>query len=288
MISQGLLQSHESVENERQETGIRIKLEHFLQNLKVQKSIEILKSAVTILCTSNTKLLFLMVLATLPFFLFMVIYEFNVHKLLSDAVSDLLGRTSSIYYYSYDFDYTTKTNWFRNLVPFHLVLSPLMEFFGLTIIINIASQVYAGEQESSSEQVFNLNKMVKGPFITCVLVQLLSTSTLVGLFWTLANHHIVTTGIYYHYMPRDSYIYMLSMGSHALLFVALLYKYLDWSAMWNMGIVISVLEEESGIEALEVSAFFGKHSRATGFQLMLVAFVYSEGVRLPFFTWWSI
>lgn len=41
-------------------------------------------------------------------------------------------------------------------------------------------------------------------------------------------------------------------------FVAVLFKYLDWSALWNMGMVISVMDEETGNEALEMSSYYAK------------------------------
>ncbi|KAA8529554.1 hypothetical protein F0562_033647 [Nyssa sinensis] len=70
---------------------------------------------------------------------------------------------------------------------------------------------------------------------------------------------------------------------HGAAFVALLIKYLDWSAGWNMGIVISILEEVCGIEALELSGYYSTGSTRRGQLLMLVFFVWGLGLRLPCF-----
>jgi Na+-driven multidrug efflux pump len=68
---------------------------------------------------------------------------------------------------------------------------------------------------------------------------------------------------------------------YGVAFVALLTKYLEWSAMWNMSIVISVLEGISGYEAFALSAYFSKGSERRGLILMIVFFVWGLGLRLP-------
>lgn len=51
---------------------------------------------------------------------------------------------------------------------------------------------------------------------------------------------------------------LLAMFYALFFFVAVLFKYLDWSALWNMGMVISVMDEETGNEALEMSSYYAK------------------------------
>uniref|UniRef100_A0A803L0G8 Uncharacterized protein n=1 Tax=Chenopodium quinoa TaxID=63459 RepID=A0A803L0G8_CHEQI len=67
----------------------------------------------------------------------------------------------------------------------------------------------------------------------------------------------------------------------SVMFLALLYKYLDWSAFWNMGMVISCTEEQTGVAALGLSDYYGRHSKKTGFQLMLGFFIFGNVLRLP-------
>lgn len=46
------------------------------------------------------------------------------------------------------------------------------------------------------------------------------------------------------------------------------------SAWWNMGVVISILEEKSGLEALSTSLYLSKGNRFRGFALMLLNFIW--------------
>lgn len=48
-------------------------------------------------------------------------------------------------------------------------------------------------------------------------------------------------------------------------------------------LLISVLGQEYGFGALGMSAYYGRHCKKTGFELMLVIFVYEAFLRLPFF-----
>ncbi|KAK9707362.1 hypothetical protein RND81_07G192400 [Saponaria officinalis] len=266
-----LLQSHDSG-FPRQKPGIRNRVQH-------QKCIKILKSALKNI-TSDTKCMFLMILGTFPLLAFMVIYELNIRKFV-DVISELLVQPSQTYYYNVDLDkfifYDENEHSRKDvrsllqIVPFYMIYTPLVELFSMTVVTKIAAQTYAAE----NDMVLCQKNKLKGILVTSLWVQLLSTSNIVGLFWTLANYYVLSS--------RDIYMNALLVGFHAVFFLAFLYKFLDWSAMWYMGIVVSVLEDEVGIEALEVSGYCRKHSRETrlGFQLMCVFFVYSVVVRLP-------
>ncbi|KDP45379.1 hypothetical protein JCGZ_09628 [Jatropha curcas] len=54
----------------------------------------------------------------------------------------------------------------------------------------------------------------------------------------------------------------------------------DWSAIWDMGIVISVLEEKQGDVAIIASSYLSRGSRLYGFFLMLVFFGWRVALRL--------
>ncbi|XP_057494174.1 uncharacterized protein LOC130779522 [Actinidia eriantha] len=62
-------------------------------------------------------------------------------------------------------------------------------------------------------------------------------------------------------------------------FIGLLTKYLEWSALWNMSIVLSVLEEVCGIEAYSISDYFSRESNGNGLLLMLVFFLWGFVLR---------
>ncbi|KAF8011459.1 hypothetical protein BT93_J1925 [Corymbia citriodora subsp. variegata] len=70
------------------------------------------------------------------------------------------------------------------------------------------------------------------------------------------------------------------MAISGVLFVALFAKYMEWSAIWNTGIVISILEGKHGDIALGVAAYLSRGSRRKGFALMLVFFIWRLALRL--------
>lgn len=309
-LEQALLQPLEEqqqleLQNERHRLNIL--------NLKQLKAFEILNSAVKNV-TSNFKLMILMILSILPFFVFMAFYEIKITEV-CDAVLNVLGPTFMSNEIGFDSDENislistydendSTRKIFRiilELVPFYLFLLPLLELFSLTVVISIsakiyAAKIYAGKIESTTlKETFYQNNNLKGPLITSLWVMLFSTSTLLGLIWAIADRYIVTFGfdyyLYYGYRPYRYYdsgiqvdlcLNILLLVFHALFFLVLLYKYLDWSSLWNMGMVVSVLDGISGLDALQMSAYYRKHCKRTGFQLMLMFFIYSVVVRLPF------
>ncbi|XP_021742268.1 uncharacterized protein LOC110708446 [Chenopodium quinoa] len=302
-FDQALLQPQEEGE-EKQQLELRNE-RHRLKfpNVKQLKSFEILNSAVKNF-TSNTKFLSFVILSILPFFAFIVFYEIQISEA-TDAILRFLVPTSMSYDIGFDSDENislfsttdkndSKRETFRivfELVPLYLILLPLLELFSLTIVINISAKVVdAGNMKSTNlkETLYQKNNF-KGPFITSLWVQLFSASNLFGLIWAVANHSMITARFDYSFwnyryesvLPNNVYVNILSILFHTLISLALLYKYLDWSALWNMAIVISVLEGETGLDALEISAYYRKHCKRTGFQLMLIFFVYIVALRLP-------
>ncbi|PIA62106.1 hypothetical protein AQUCO_00200243v1, partial [Aquilegia coerulea] len=62
--------------------------------------------------------------------------------------------------------------------------------------------------------------------------------------------------------------------------IILTVKWIEWSAVWNMSIVFSVLGERHGLDALGASEYFSEGNRKHGFQLMLLFFVWRIVLRL--------
>ena len=63
---------------------------------------------------------------------------------------------------------------------------------------------------------------------------------------------------------------------------------MEWNAIWNMAVVISVLEEKQGIIALGVSAYVGSGCRLRGLFLMLIFSVWRLALRLSYlYVGWS-
>jgi hypothetical protein len=177
------------------------------------------------------------------------------------------------------------------LVLLYLVPYYLGELFSTILTVHFASSIYTGENRdpiSLKEMIKSSNKVrFKGPFITSLYVLFLSTTTLVGLFWIVANYCILYYGdslttFYYYYTGNYLYDVTIALLATAA-FVVLMVKYLEWSVGWNMSLVISVVEEDlSGIEAFDLSAYYRKGSnKQQGWILMLVFFIWGFVLRLP-------
>lgn len=305
-IDKPVLQPHEQEEPEFQKEShkmgfdLNTQIGQIILELKQLKSLEILQSSLNIIF--NNKFMLLMVLFSIPFFIFMVFFEIKLQQVVYFYSSKFLANPSSYQYYSkvldvYDDDDGSNQSsailrLLLELCSFYLVVYPLIELLSSSAVIKIAGKVHAREKESTLmeiiDEVVPLPSTLKGSLSTYFWVHLLSTSTLVGLFWIVANHFIISARFfaynyysYYYYMgTTELYMNAISIGVHSMVFVAILYKYLDWSALWNMGIVISVLEDERGVDALEMSGYYGKRSRGTGFELMLGFFVFGAFLRL--------
>ncbi|CAN0924027.1 hypothetical protein LINGRAHAP2_LOCUS33914 [Linum grandiflorum] len=81
-------------------------------------------------------------------------------------------------------------------------------------------------------------------------------------------------------MARNSVVIV----AHVAGFVALMVKYMEWSAWWNVSVVVSIIQEEYGLDAFEVSANYGwrsKGSKKRGGVLMFVFFAWGVGMRVP-------
>ncbi|XP_056682892.1 uncharacterized protein [Spinacia oleracea] len=306
-------------QNERlQETGegIGIVDGQGINHLKQLKSFEILKSALKIF-KSNTKFMFLMILSILPYFVFMVFYEMKLQKsiiyassnpLLNhhpikmratriplDVISSILknsvsfsqsvNQTQQYYINYYDDDdntsYLNKRNEFfsdsLHLCLFYLFLYPLLEFLSLSITTKLATEVHAAEKQSTLRELLHQKVNIKGPFITYLYVHLLSSMTLFGLFWIVVWNHLS-----YSFSLRSPSIgFVLYTAIQSVMFLALLYKFMGWSAFWNMVMVISFTQDLTGVAAFGLSDYYGRHCKKTGFHLMLGFFVFGNVLRLP-------
>ncbi|GFY88301.1 hypothetical protein Acr_06g0002410 [Actinidia rufa] len=154
------------------------------------------------------------------------------------------------------------------LVPLHL-----LELFSAVLTVDLASKLHTGETPMNFSEIVQRSikeARFKGPLITSILVHYLSTCTILGIIWLV---------IQYYYISRNLYHGYLLVIVFAAAFIALLTKYLEWSAMWNMSIVISVLEEVCGTEAYALSDRFSRGNNGYGLLLMLVFFLWGFVLR---------
>ncbi|XP_074267685.1 uncharacterized protein LOC141591215 [Silene latifolia] len=276
---------------ETQETKVVTKFTanwHVIHYFKLVKTFDIMKSALKIFA-SNTKLMFLMLFSIIPLYVFMVFYEIKLQKVIvaaPGAFSDPY-RITTVYLgdESRSLDQVIKihndTDGMEYLFDvfllylLYLVIYPLLELLSMTITIQIAARVYTGEEPPATlKEVFCGKINSRGVLITYGYVHLLSSLTLLGLISVVVTHLIFTRNYQSPFGDFQSLgigdcLCLLLLGIHIMIFVALLYKYVDWSAFWNMTMVISVLEDESGLDAFGMTVHYGKHCNLTGLQLML-------------------
>ncbi|KAF8011464.1 hypothetical protein BT93_J1927 [Corymbia citriodora subsp. variegata] len=108
----------------------------------------------------------------------------------------------------------------------------------------------------------------------------LSCLTFLGLFSLASNLYGLSS-----YFGPVGFSRVLS----GVLFVALFAKYMEWNAIWNIGFVISILEEKHGDVALGVAAYLSRGSRRKGLALVLVVFIWrlALGLSCLYFAWRS-
>ncbi|PSS28638.1 Neuromedin-K receptor like [Actinidia chinensis var. chinensis] len=253
-------------------------MENNNSRLNPMKVSDMLKMAVRI-SHQNINFIIFILLTSLPLFCTMVLYELILQTTLVQA-SKILEPPHGYFYDSWPIpfyvgDLLSKDFCFEliqvsivYLVPLHL-----LELFSAILTVDLASKMYTGETP------MNLGEMVqrslkearfKGPLITSMLVHYLSTSITSGLIWLVIQYYFISRNIYH------GYFFVIFF---AAAFIGLLTKYLEWSALWNMSIVHSVLEEVCGIEAYSISDYFSRESNGNGLLLMLVFFLWGFVLR---------
>ncbi|XP_022751894.1 uncharacterized protein LOC111300530 isoform X1 [Durio zibethinus] len=144
-----------------------------------------------------------------------------------------------------------------------------LDLFNTIATVDVASIIYAGEKSITLKDMFFIpvkESRFKGPLITSICSLSLAFLILIGLL-SFAT---------YIYITSADVLFMLLF---VVIFIALLGKYMEWSAIWNMGIVISVLEEKQGDVALLISSYLSRCNRPCGFFLMLVFFIWRFALR---------
>ncbi|KAF7809280.1 transmembrane protein [Senna tora] len=253
---------------------------HDMQKLKEKLEVsDILKEAVIIFFT-NVNFIIFTLLISLPFFSLMVYFETCLQQTLIETSEILNLPTISFTYYGSIVDFQMRDftiNYclklillgFIYLVPLHL-----LELCSAIITINLASELRSEDTKMSLKEMFQIPisiSILRGTLLTSIYVLLFSTSYLFGLLWIVINYQVFFKNLSY---------YLIFAVICSLAFSKLLRVYLEWSAMWNMSIVISVLEGVYGIEALVLSAYFSRGCQRRGLLLMLIFFAWGHFLRL--------
>ncbi len=239
---------------------------------------DILKEALVIIFKNFNFIIFIF-LVCIPLFCFLVYYERTLVETL-----DILRQTNDYYdhYWPSPIDLIvfrmTKHVYYKLLQLGFLYLVPLhlLELCTVIVTVDMASKIYAKEETPMTlikgmikEAIYGAR--LRGTFITSYYVLFLSTCILLGLISFVTHAVNMSSSITDLYFPVCYGIFILP----------LLIKYLEWSAMWNMSIVISLLEGIYGGEAFALSAYFSKGSEWRGLILMLIFSVWGLGLRLP-------
>ena len=251
---------------------------HDLRKQKLEV-FDILREAL-IVSFKNFNFIIFIFLASLPFFGFMVYYETFLQRTFVEA-SHILKHPPSYSTYNWPLpEFLAKTvtkDFFHKLVQLsflYLVPLHLFELCTMIVTVDLASRIYAEETPMTLKEMIHkpiYGARLRGTFVTSFYVLFLSTCTLLGLTWLVTNYYVIFA---------NSVVDVLFAVSYGAAFVALLTKFLEWSAMWNMSIVISTLEGLYGVEAFALSAYFSKGIGRCGLLLMLVFFVWGLSLRL--------
>lgn len=283
--------------------------------------INVLKRA-TKLLWGNINLVLFLCLCSLPLFCFLIFFELSLQTTVSFASQYLVRQLNNWNYYYVPRDAALSENLLPLLIQtFLLYLFPysLLDLLTTTIIVSASWIVHTSEEEPLRfgqlvrRTVEICQNRLEGCLITSLYILLMSTPVLFGFFFVATNYFYIISliglGDYSHYyyidLDEDSGGYYRSSRFddpvrmlfdavmamfHGAIFLVLLAMFSKWSAGWNMGLVISVLEEDQeegqniyGTDALTISAKYGKGHEKRGLQVMLVFLVFAIAMRMPCF-----
>ncbi|KAK3183494.1 hypothetical protein Dsin_030780 [Dipteronia sinensis] len=236
----------------------------------------------------NPNFILFFLLASLSLFFFLVLSEIIFLQSLIQIL-DLLMETFARLHGDYGY-YTNFYGWqpmysiremIGNVSEIRLLSSllllgiiHLLDLVNTIITVYAASVIYAGEANNPMglKQIIctPITKVgFKGPLITSVYALLLSSLAFLGMLSLAMNMYFAT-----------DYFLILVFGMPLMV---LLTKHIEWSGIWNMGTVISILEEKHGDVAIWVSAYLSKGCRKSGFLLAFVFFAWKIALRLSCF-----
>lgn len=255
--------------------------------------LDILKEAIT-LYLKNINFIIFTFLTSLPYFFLMLYFEILFQQILVDTPEIISTLPFYERYYDrfviylsadgiIDNTYNTPVKSFTtDYLPLLIQLGfiytiPLhvLELFSSVLTMNLASKIRSQGSKFSLKQMFQNSidiSILKGTFTTSLYIFALSNILLIAFPWVVSNCYSLYSSF------GGGYIFFAVICCIAI--GKLLMVYLEWSAIWNMSIVVSVMDGIYGIGALRVSCFFSSGNQKRGLILMLVFFVIGLCLRL--------
>ncbi|KAK7318631.1 hypothetical protein RJT34_03334 [Clitoria ternatea] len=250
-------------------------------NLEV---LDILKKT-AIFYVKNINFIIFTFLASLPFYFVMVYFEILFQKTIAETPEIIPLLPFHEQHYLFSFPIYADTNvavksFSKDYLPvllqlIFIYLAPLhvLELCSSALTVDFASKLLSEENSMSLKDMFKRSidiSILKGTFKTSLYTLFLSSCLLIAFPWTASN-------CYSFFRVFGSYVFYVIC---IIALAKLLMMYLEWSAIWNMSIVVSILEGVYGIGALRVSYFFSRGNQRRGLLLMLVFFVLRHCLRL--------
>ncbi|KAM1082531.1 hypothetical protein ACFX15_020645 [Malus domestica] len=226
----------------------------------------------------NTHFILLIFLSSLPLFCFLLYYELLLQKTLVRISEFVRHQHPDSFGYHWQTLLHTATRTiviFSNnliqlgilyLVPFHL-----LELCSVYVTVDSALKSHRPKRKPAIRAGAGL----RGTVVTSIWVLFFSTCTLLGSTWLASIYYVILRNLGGKYNMYFGVFYRAAC-------MALLAKYLEWSSIWNMAIVISVLEDKHGANALMLSASLIRGSerrRCQGLVISLVCSVFGLVLR---------
>ncbi|XP_027347698.1 uncharacterized protein LOC113859081 [Abrus precatorius] len=240
---------------------------------------DILREAVLIFF-GNLNFIIFTFLTSLPLFCIMVYFEIYLQEIFVETSN--IVNLPHVHFSHYDYSYRAddiisrfnKDYFLKLILLVFIYMVPLyvLELGSVILTIDLASKLRSKKMtlKEMFQTPFDLSNL-RGSFVTSIYVLFLTTTHQLGLLWIVINYNVFL---------KHLSCYVLFAVICSLAFAKVLRMYLEWSGMWNMSLVISVLEGIYGIDALAVSAYFNRGYHKRGLFLMLIFFAWGHLLRL--------
>ncbi|KAI5419669.1 hypothetical protein KIW84_043727 [Lathyrus oleraceus] len=211
--------------------------ENILKQKQKLEVFDILKEALMI-SVRNLNFIIFTFLTSLPLFCITVYFEIQLQELVETFFINIPEEVHYGYFNSM-LDRMNKDYNYSKLIQLGLIyIFPLqiLEFGTAIVTIDLASKLNSQEKKMTLKEMFEKpldSTKLRGSFLTFIYVVFLITTHQLGLLWIVINYHICLKDFNFVVFPVIC----------SLLFAKVLMMYLEWSSMWSMSIVISILED---------------------------------------------